>query len=73
MEKVIATHRMKADDGTVYEVDEIQEFTGSSSLSGGRKWIPTLTRLELPDGSHANHIDDDTFEIVATGEIIRRV
>lgn len=72
MEKVIATHRMRADDGTFYEVDEIQEFISSHSLSGSEKWVPSLKRLELSDGSHVNHIDDNTFEIVRSGEIIRR-
>ena len=72
MDKVIATHRMKADDGTIYEVDEIQEYISSRPHSGGERWIPSLKRLELTDGSHVNHIDDDTFEIVSTGEIIRR-
>lgn len=72
MEKVIATHRMKADDGTIYEVDEIQEYVSSRPLSGGASWIPGMIRLEMSDGSHVNHIDDDTFEIVATGEIVRR-
>jgi len=71
MEKVIATHRMRADDGTVYEVDEIQEYIDASSFDG-EAWIEGLKRLELEDGSKVNHIDDDTFKIVATGTIIRR-
>ncbi len=71
MEKVIATHLMRADDGTLYEVDEIQEYVDASSHSG-RAWIESMKRLELGDGRKVNYMDDDTFKIVATGEIIRR-
>lgn len=71
MEKLIATHTMHADDGTIYEVEEIQEYSDASSFDG-EEWIEGLKRLELSDGSHVNYIDDDTFQIVATGKLLRR-
>jgi hypothetical protein len=71
LEKIIATHRMRDDDGTVYDVDEIQEYNDASTYDGPG-WVEGLKRLELADGSHVNHIDDDTFKIVRTGTVIRR-
>lgn len=71
MEKLIATHHMRADDGTLYEVYEIQEYVDASSFDG-EAWVKGLKRLELDDGTHVNHIDDNTFKIVVTGEVIRR-
>ena len=71
MEKLIATHEMMGDDGAAYTVYEYQEFIDASSMDGV-EWLPGLKRLELANGLHVNHIDDDTFKVVVTGIILRR-
>lgn len=71
MERVVATHRMKADDGTLFDVLDIQEYIDASDKSGP-SWIEGLKRLELRDGSKVNYIDDDTFELVRSGRKLNR-
>jgi len=72
MEKVIATHRMRADDGTIYMVNEVQKYVRHQMLEGESPWLPGSRRLALPDGSHVNKIDDNTFQIFAAETVIRR-
>lgn len=71
MDKLIATHRMTAEDGTTYEVNEFQEYVDASSFDG-EDWIEGLKRLELKDGSRVHYIDEDTYRIVGSDMIIRR-
>ena len=71
MERVIATHRMQDDFGNVYAVDEIQEYVDAEDLNGPN-WLEGMKRLELEDGSAVNFVDENTFEIVSTGVLIRR-
>lgn len=71
MERLIARHQMQSDDGTRYEVLEYQEFLDAGTKDGP-DWVPGLKRLVLANGRHLNHIDDDTFQIVVTGQIVRR-
>jgi hypothetical protein len=72
MERVVATHRMIAADGTRYDVLDIQEYVDASDKDGA-SWIPGMKRLELNDGSPVNYIDENTFEILRSGLRIRRV
>lgn len=63
---------MRSDDGALHEIDEIQEYVDASTYKG-EAWIEGLKRLETASGGHVNYIDDNTFKIVATGQVIRRV
>jgi hypothetical protein len=71
MEKLIAIHAMRGDDGNDYTVHEYQEYLDASTLDGEDR-VPGLKRLVLPDGGRVNHIDDDTYKIVRSGVIVRR-
>jgi hypothetical protein len=71
MEQMIAAHQMRADDGTEYEVFEFQEYQDASTFDGEGS-IKGLKSLRLSNGRHVNWIDDDTFQIVGSGTIIRR-
>jgi hypothetical protein len=67
--------RFKARDqgGQGYEVVIYQEFLEHRSMdSEFSDWIPGLKSIELADGSPINFIDQDSFLIVATGQVIRR-
>jgi hypothetical protein len=39
---------------------------------GERQFVPSAARAELLDGRRLYRIDDNTFQIVATGEILTR-
>ena len=67
----IAQHRMQSEDGRSFVVDEYQEYIDAGSKDGD-DWIPGMKFLELGDGSKVNYIDENTFEIVRSGIILRR-
>ena len=71
-DKLVAKHMARSEDGSDYTVYEYQQFIDASSYDG-EKWIPGMKYLELDDGSRVNHIDDDTFKIVQSGIILKRV
>lgn len=39
---------------------------------GEKQFIPSTSRAELLDGRRLNWVDDDTFQVVATGQILTR-
>ncbi len=67
--------RFKAVDseGNVYTVIEKQKFMQAAALDGKQSQAAGSRRLMLPDGEPVNFIDDDTFEIVRSDTIIRKV
>lgn len=73
MREEIARHECEDDDGSRYTVIEYQNYTRSRPISGPAQNIPTTKELFLSDGRAVTWIDDDTFEIVATDEIIRKI
>lgn len=68
MEQEFEEFEAVADDGTVHTIVCIQEYV--DDLSGP---IKGMRRLELLDGSPVNYIDDSTFKIVHTGQIVRKL
>ena len=73
MEEEIGRFEAQADDGTIYIVLEIQELRQFQPLDGPSQLIKGMKRLELIDGKHVNYIDPNTFKIVSTEEIIRKI
>lgn len=74
MERQIDCFDAKTNDGRRYSVVVYQEFVDATAMGDQtRKWLPGLKRAELSDGSSLNRIDNDTFKIVATDEIIRKI
>jgi len=71
-DKIIASHHTRAESGSLHRVWEIQTYIDASSHDG-EAWIEGPKRFELNDRSLVNYLDQDTFKIVATGEILRRV
>jgi len=43
-----------------------------ASTRDGRSSVPGNAEIRCLDGRHVNRLDDDTFEIVETGQIVRR-
>lgn len=68
----LARHRCTGDDGSPLIVVEYRHvFTssdgGKTRRQHGARWLALL------DGEPVRHIDAATFEVVASGELLRRV
>jgi hypothetical protein len=61
-----------SDEGDIYTVVVFQEFTEFRSLIGGST-LPGLQEFRLLDGSFVNQINPETFQILDTDEILRKV
>ena len=74
-EREVDRFAVKADDGERFILVEYQATTrtlkldGSTPIAQGKS--PTLLRLS--DGREVNFIDSETFQIVDTNQIIRKV
>jgi len=64
---------VRADDGTTYAAVTVLEVIESRPLDGGVEEMLAMKEYLLADGRHLNRIDDNTFEIVATGQHVTRV
>jgi hypothetical protein len=63
----------KSDDGELYQVAEFEHLTKRSPLSGRVQWVRgTVDYRLVPSGAGVNKVDEDTFEVVETGILIRR-
>jgi hypothetical protein len=61
-------YRAKTTDGKEYIVVQYQEFVSAATGE-----IPGMKRLRTSDGLDVNCIDSETFMIVQTKEIVRKV
>lgn len=59
------------DSGEEMEAIVIHRRIDTSTLDGSSS-IPGIATIRLLNGLHLNRIDDNTFEIVETGEIVKR-
>jgi hypothetical protein len=60
------------DDGKELWAVEIQHWERIAPLYEEPELIPTVCEFKLANGKSLNRIDDDTFEVVGTGERLRR-
>ena len=72
MEEEIDRFEAVSDDGEMFTVIVYQELRESRSLTGS-SWSKGLPRLFLSDGKAVNEVDPETFKIVETNQIIRKV
>lgn len=70
---VIGSFRAVSDGGTQYEIVIFQEFIPTSSHDDPQGEVPGLKSLLTDTGLVVNYIDPETFKIVATNEIVRKV
>ena len=61
-------YRAKTADGKEYIIVQYQEF-----VSAAIGEIPGMKRLRTSDGLDVTYIDSETFMIVATNEVIKKV
>jgi hypothetical protein len=60
-------------DGKEYVVVIYQTMVSAASHNNIGAEIPGLKRLTTLDGTVLNYVDSETFKIVATDEIIRKI
>lgn len=71
MERKIRSFRAMRPNKEIVLVDEYQEFIETGDLSTPHKaWMPGLKRFELQDGGMVNYVDETTYKIVSSGELI---
>lgn len=72
MRQEIERFQARADDGTLHTVIARQVVIRSRQLGGTRTAKGSVDYVTL-DGRDLDPIDDDTFEIVTTGQTVRRM
>jgi hypothetical protein len=72
MEEVLARYRCIGDDGTRLVVVERRHMQTVEGPAGARRQIGAR-RLALEDGAAVRYIDAGLFEVIDTGELLRRL
>ena len=62
-----------AEDGTTYTVIEIQRYSVFRPLSGAQQERPSSRRYQISTGEEVTPLDGETFQIVCTEQVIRKV
>jgi hypothetical protein len=74
MPKIVEEFDAKADGGAVYRIIATRNEVNTTHLqSGSPSSLPGLVGYETREGHKVNQIDENTFEIVRTGEMVRRM
>lgn len=75
MDRVISEFKVRDHEtGAIYDVIELQEYNTYRDVNGNYHELAGMKRLEMADGSgFLNFIDTDTFKIVSTDRIVRKV
>lgn len=63
----------KDDDGKIFTVVEYQHMIEVTPISGPTSIAKGTKELFLTNGHSVEYIDDETFKVIETGKIIRRV
>ena len=71
MEKEFARYRCEGDDGSPITVLEFHHFDRVETEAGRRRY-PGAQRLALSTGEPVRYIDPASFEVIGTGELLRR-
>ena len=73
MEVEIGRIKACGQNGAAYTIVEYEKVTTLRPISGASQQVKGSKYLRLTDGRHVNFVDDETFKIVATNEIIRKI
>jgi hypothetical protein len=73
MRKEINRYRCIGDSGREYTVIEYQNFTRYQTLNDPPQDVPTTKEWFLSDSQDVNFIDENTFQIVLTDELVRKI
>jgi len=72
MQDEIARYRCTSEDGTYVTVIE-SRYSESVRTDSGLRHRPGARRLALDTGGAVRYIDAQTFEIIASGELLHRL
>ena len=73
MREEIGRYECIGDSGRHYIVVEYQNFLRVHPVSGSAQDVRTTKECFLSDGRDVNYIDENTFQIVLTDELIRKI
>jgi len=73
MEELIDEFEAESDEGEIYTVLTYQRVIETRLLSGEVRESRGAKRFILNDGSPVNWIDEKTFKIVLTDQVIRKI
>lgn len=71
-EKLIDRFKAIDEEGTIYTINCFQEYMRTESFNG-TSVVKGLKRFETSGFDHVNRIDDNTFEIISTETIVKKV
>jgi hypothetical protein len=71
MEILSRTHRASRPGGTQVVVNEYWQMVDHSPRRNGTDWLPGPKRFALETGEVVRRVDEYTFQVVNTGEILR--
>ena len=71
MEILTRTHRASRPGGAVVVVNEYWQMVDHSALRNGTDCLPGPKRFALETGEVLRRVDEYTFQVVRTGEILR--
>jgi hypothetical protein len=75
-ERTVGRFQVQYDDGEVYTVITFQEFMEMDVVRPAgepAQWAGGRKRLALSDGSPVNQIDAETFQVLDTNRIARKI
>jgi hypothetical protein len=72
MKREIGRYTCMDAGGTLRTVVEYQNFSTFRPINGRPSEVPGIKDYRLSDGRHVNWVDDMTFQIVETDELLRR-
>lgn len=73
MEVLVRTYWAKRPSGARLLVDEFWDFVDMSPRFVGTNYVPGMKRFASREGGDVRQIDDDTFQLVSSGEILTDV
>jgi len=73
MRKEIARYECEDDNLNEYTVVEYQHFSTWQPVKGPAKEVPGALEYFLSDGRDVDPLDDNTFRIVNSGLVIRKI
>lgn len=71
MEILARTHRATRPGGAEAVVNEYWQMVDHSPRRNGTDWLPGPKRFALATGEAVHRVDEYTFQVARTGEILR--
>ena len=70
MEVLVRSYRARRPNGAELLVDEYWDFVDTSPRFTGTSFVPGMKRLALRSGGDVRQLDETTFQLASTGELL---